>query len=314
MVFGSGNFLYKRDELWELKVKEEWDIKEVAGISIDEEDNIYVLTRVLPPIIVFSKNGSTLETFGDNIFERAHGMYRDINGFLYGVDDASHCVYKFNKDRKVVMVIGNKGICSNTGYDHKKGLLSVLRSSGPFNRPTRLVSDRLGNIYITDGYGNARVHKFNNSGELLLSWGEPGDAPGQFNTPHGIAIDKDDVVYIADRKNNRVQRFTGEGKFIDMWTNLHRPSDIWIDSNEIVYISENKRTNNFNDTPSRVSIFNKNGILLSRLGDDNFTYTETIGFQSAHGLALDSEGSIYIGNVGKKWPKGYNGLHKYRRV
>ena len=313
MRLGSGEFIYECDESWAREAKERLHIGVVAGVSVDAEDNVYVLARSNPPAIVLNRKGEVLETFGAGLFGRAHGMFRDRDGSLFGVDDARHAVFKFNAKREVVMTLGTPDRASDTGYgeDHK----TVERAAGPFNRPTRLVTDDRGNIYVTDGYGNARVHKFDAQGRLLLSWGEPGAGPGQFNLPHGIGISPDNrTLYVADRQNFRVQLFTTEGEPLASWGDFHRPSDIWVDRSGLIYVSENKRCSGFGPAPSRVSIVAPGGEILARLGGGAEEYSEASGFFSAHGVAVDSEGSIYVGNVGQNWPKGASGLFRYVRV
>lgn len=313
MHFGSGDFVYEYVEGWGQQ-QDRIVFKEIAGISVDACDQIYVLTRTEAPVVVMNKDGEILETFGQGIFKRAHGLYRDRDGFLFGVDDGDHAVYKFSPDKELIMTIGTKGTASDTGYVSKEYKNEVLKAAGPFNRPTRLTADEDGNLYITDGYGNARVHKFDPAGRLLFSWGEPGTAPGQFKLPHGIGIDKNNILYVADRSNNRVQLFDRDGSVLDVWTGFERPSDIWVDRDGIIFVSECLRTSNFTCAPSRISILDRSGRLLSRLEDEHRFYDASVGHRCAHGMAIDSEGSIYLGNVGQKFPEGYSGLAKYRRV
>lgn len=314
MRYGSGKYTYVCDVNWAKDVIEKYKIAVVAGVTVDDQDNVYVLTRSNPPAIVLDKSGKELETFGNGLFGRAHGMFRDKDGCLFGVDDARHVVYKFNDKREVTMTLGTPDAATDTGYT--KDSKVVERSAGPFNRPTRVVTDDKGNIYITDGYGNARVHKFDAQGNLLKSWGTPGSEPGQFNLPHGIGISRDNkTLYVADRQNNRVQLFTTDGNFIDAWDDFKRPSDIWVDREGVIYVSENRRSSNFEGfPPSRVTILTSDGKILARLGEETSFYSEEKGFYSAHGLAVDREGSIYVGCVGQRWPEGFSGLFKYRRV
>lgn len=323
MRFGSGDFIYEYVENWGQRPqnKDKPDnqeksikLKQIAGVSVDSDDNIYVLTRTETPVVVMNKDGMILETFGEGIFGRAHGLFRTREGFLFGVDDQDHAVYKFSPDKQLVMTIGTKGRASDTGYENTDGRNTVLHSAGPFNRPTRLTEDEEGNLYVSDGYGNARIHKFDPSGNLILSWGKPGKEPGQFNLPHGIGLGHNGVLYVADRQNNRVQLFTKNGCVLGEWTDFERPSDIWIDRSGLIFVSECLRTSNFTNSPSRISILNQNGNLLARLEDPDAFYDPQIGHRCAHGMAIDSEGSIYIGNVGQKFPENYSGLAKYKRV
>lgn len=313
MIYGSGDYRYECVTNWGRDVKQRWNVKEAAGITADDEDHIYLLTRTVPPVIVLDRDGHALSSFGEDIFVRAHGMYRDKDGTIYGVDDGGHAVYQFGEDQTLQRVWGTRGVPSDTGCigkDYK----TIRQSAGPFCFPTRLTTDANGNVYVTDGYGNARVHKFTHDGKLLLSWGEPGDGPGQFHLPHGIAIDQDDILYVADRQNHRIQLFKTDGAYIDSWTDFHRPSDIWIDKNGILYIAECKRTSKWSDAPSRVSVVERSGKLLARLEDDSSTYDINQGSRCAHGLCVDSEGSIYVTEVGKKLADNFFGLRKYRRI
>lgn len=295
-----------------MEAKKRWNVKEVAGLGVDERDQVYLLTRVQPPVIVMSKDGRVLDWFGNQVFIRPHGMYLNTDGSVLGVDDGGHAVYRFNPQHELVQVIGTRGVPSDTGCVNKD-YRTIQHSAGPFNYPTRLTRDSDGMIYVTDGYGNARVHKFDPKGNLIMSWGEPGDAPGCFNLPHGIAIDKNGLLYVADRQNHRIQRFDTNGKFIDQWTGLHRPSDVWIDKDDNVFVAECKRSSVFSDKPSRISIFNMDGELKARLGGNDF-YELSQGSHCAHGMVVDSEGSLYIGEVGKNLPDSFFGVKKYRRV
>ncbi|MCD8125676.1 MAG: peptidyl-alpha-hydroxyglycine alpha-amidating lyase family protein [Lachnospiraceae bacterium] len=311
MYFGSGDFVYEYVEGWG---QENTSFKEVAGISVDSEDHVYVLTRTETPVYVMTKDGVVLETFGQGIFGRAHGLYRNREGFLFCVDDKFHTVYKFSPKKELVLTLGTRGLASDTGYVCKDYKSVVLRAAGPFNRPTRLTADLDHNLYVTDGYGNARVHKFDSKGNLLFSWGQPGSGPGQFNLPHGIGIDRNGILYVADRQNNRVQLFDTSGKYLDEWNTFSRPSDVWVDENDLIYVSECLRSSHFTEVPSRISILNREGQLLTRLEDPNAFYDPRLGHHCVHGLAVDSEGSIYVGNVGRNLPENYCGLAKYRRI
>jgi len=146
-----------------------------------------------------------------------------------------------------------------------------------------------GEIYVTDGYGNARVHKFSPNGDLLFSWGEPGYAPGQFMLPHSVRVDKEGRVWVVDRENSRIQIFNAQGEFLNQWTDLCRPTDICIDDEEVVYVSEL--------SPPRISIFTIKGKLLARWGNEGEGSKEKVLFFDPHDIAVDSQGDIYVGDV-----------------
>jgi len=142
-------------------------------------------------------------------------------------------------------------------------------------------------MYIADGYGNARVHKFSPDGKLLLSWGEPGGAPGQFRLPHNICLDRQERVWIPDRENSRIQIFTSQGEFITEWTDVIRPTHVFIDEEDTVYISE---------LCLRVSIFTIDGKLVTRWGNEG-NEKDTALFHAPHVIAVDSRGDLYVGEV-----------------
>ena len=144
-------------------------------------------------------------------FKRAHGLHIDADDNLYCTDDGDHTVRKCTTDGKVLLTIG---------IPDKP---APYMSGEPFNRCTHTALSPKGEIYVSDGYGNACVHKYTPDGKLMKTWGEPGTDPGQFNIVHNIATDADGWVYVADRENHRVQVFNGNGKYETQWNNLHRP-------------------------------------------------------------------------------------------
>ena len=183
-------------------------------------------------------------------------------------------------------------------------------SQQPFNRCTHTALSPSGELYISDGYGNARVHVFAPSGKLLSSWGGPGTGPGEFNLPHNICCDDDGWVYVADRESHRVQVFDGKGKYETQWNNLHRPSGLFMPKGKcpICYIGEcgpvmgvNRASPNLGP---RVSIVDNKGALLARFGDVAGAGNAPGQFISPHGMAVDSRGDVYVGEVSATaWPQ-----------
>jgi DNA-binding beta-propeller fold protein YncE len=199
-------------------------------------------------------------------------------------------------------------------------------SGEPFHRCTHTALSPQDDLYVSDGYGNSRVHKFAPNGTLLRSWGEPGTDPGQFNIPHNICCDAEGWVYVADRENHRVQVFDGNGRYETQWNNMHRPSGLYMEraAQSRFYIGEIGGGVAVNqDMPNigpRISIYSPKGELLARLGSRP-AGLEPGQFISPHGLAVDSRGDIYVGEVSyTNWgrrgpiPPGLRSLQKLVKV
>jgi DNA-binding beta-propeller fold protein YncE len=182
---------------------------------------------------------------------------------------------------------------------------NIQRPGPPFNFPTNLAISPNGDLYVADGYGNARIHRFSPDGTLLMSWGEPGSGPGQFHVPHGIAIDRHGTIYVADRENSRIQLFTAEGKFLTEWTDIARPCQVFIDDTSCVYVAElgyraGMWPGTHPPTPAatggRLSIFDIHGQLLARWGGGDNPCAPG-DFFAPHDVWVDSRGDIYVSEV-----------------
>jgi len=309
MSYGAGKYRYELVDAW-AKLPEGWSFIDVCGLSIDSQDRVFVLNRGDHPVMVFDREGRLLTSWGEGYFKRAHGSFVGADGSVYCTDDGNHTVSKFTPEGKLLAVLGTKDQPSDTGYVPQSGfyesLATIRRGGPPFNRPTDVALSPSGEIYVSDGYGNARVHKFAPDGTLLFSWGEPGDAPGQFRLPHGVWTDKWERVWVADRENNRIQIFGAHGEFLSQWTDLSRPTDIFIDDEETVYVSELDR---------RVSIFAIDGKLLARWGSQGQDKATAL-FLAPHAIAVDSRGDLYVGEVSKTYAgvdRGARTVQKFAR-
>lgn len=309
MSYGSGKYTYELVDGW-AKYPKDWSILDVGGIAIDKQDRVYVFNRGAHPLLIFDREGNFQSTWGEGLFKRAHGSCIDPEGNIYCTDDFNHTVRKFTPDGKLLMTLGTEDKPSDTGYvkkfDFFCSLATITRAGGPFNRPTGVAMGPSGNLYISDGYGNAQVHKFSGDGKYLFSWGEPGTGPGQFRLPHNIWVDKQERVWIPDRENHRIQIFDSKGKLLNMWTDLIRPTDLFIDDEDTVYVS---------DLADRVSIYTIDGKLLSQWASEGLDKDKAL-FLAPHAIAVDSQGSIYVGEVsytGHKIDKGPKVIQKFRR-
>ena len=313
VILGEGNFKYEALDEWE-KLTDGVRLIETPGVAVNSKDEVFAFTRNADnPIVVFDCDGNILRTFGQGIFgQRTHGIFIGPDDSVWCVDDGIHTITKFTPEGKLLMTIGATGQPSKAW------------SGEPFNRPTHAaVSPNTGNIYITDGYGNSRVHKYSPDGTFILSWGEPGIDAGQFIRPHNVAVDADDLVYVADRECHRMQVFDADGKFITMWNNIHRPDGMTLGPDGNIYIGELNGMGGVDDAPGlghRVSILSKKGELLARFGDPE-EGEEPGKFIAPHGIAVDSHGDIYVGEVaftirGRHLdpPKEYRSLKKLRKV
>ncbi len=288
-IMGEGEHRYRVDMEW-AKLPEGWSFQDVAAVAVDSKDQVYVFNRGEHPMIIFDRDGNFLRAWGEGLFSRPHGLHIAADETLFCTDDGDHTLRQCTPDGKVLMTIGIPGKPSE------------YMSGEAFHRCTHSAQSPEGDIYVSDGYGNARVHKYSPDGKLLFSWGEPGTDPGQFNIPHNICCDADGWVYVADRENHRVQVFDGKGRYETQWNNMHRPCGICMScmGETLFYIGElgpgmNVNRNMPNVGP-RLSILKGDGTALARLG--NLPAGEgPARFLAPHGLATDRHGDIYVGEV-----------------
>ena len=287
MQIGTGSFTYEPQATWE-QLPEGMTLHETPGVAVDGDDNVYLLTRnTANPVIVLNRNGEFIRTFGAGTFtDRTHAILAAPDGFVYCADDGAHTITKWTPDGELLMTIGTPGEPS------------APFSGEPFNRPTDMVVAADGSIFISDGYGNARIHKYSADGELLTSWGEPGIDPGQFMVPHNLAIDGD-RIYVADRESHRVQLFDLDGSLISVWNNIHRPCGLALGPEGNVYVGELNGVALMEGAAGvghRVSVLDRDGRLLARVGDPE-EGEEPGRFIAPHGIAVDSHGDVYVGEV-----------------
>jgi DNA-binding beta-propeller fold protein YncE len=281
---GSGSYAYEVIENW-ATLPAGWTFGGVSAVATDSQDRVYAFQRKDPPVVVFDRNGTYLDSWGSRAFADPHGI-NIVDDVIYVTDRNDHVALKFTLDGRPLMVVGERGKASDTGAT--KDIELPPRSAGPFNKPTEMMVAPSGDLYVSDGYRNSRVHRFSSQGALIDSWGHPGKTePGEFHLPHSLWVDRQGLVYVCDRENSRVQVFTAAGKFLSQWRDIHKPTDICFDSREIAYISEQR--------PS-ISVLEKNGKVLARFDSP-----------SGHGLWVDSTGDIYLASVSGK------SLTKYAR-
>jgi DNA-binding beta-propeller fold protein YncE len=254
--------------------------------------------------MIYDRSGKFLRSWGEGEFTyRTHGITIGPDDMVYCTDDGNHTIRKFTPSGKLLLTLGTMNTPSDTGYDGKS-TATVSRAGGPFNRPTNLAIGPRGDLYVSDGYGNCRVHRFSPGGELRQSWGEPGTGPGQFFLPHGIAVAADGRVFVCDRENDRIQVFSPDGEYLTEWTDTQRPTHLVFDRQGRAYVSElwwhkgqtSRRHGPIEvPRPGRVSVLDAAGRVLARWGTPDATAAGS--FAAPHGIAVDSRGAIYVSEV-----------------
>jgi sugar lactone lactonase YvrE len=210
-----------------LKLPPDLYLGEVAGVALNSKGHIFVFSRGnttgpayaagAAQLLEFAPDGKFIREIGHNLYawSYAHAVKVDSQDNIWVTDKGSDMVIKFNPEGRVSMVFGRKQEASDEGTGPLKKVQPPLPpEDGLFRQVTDVAWDAAGNTYISDGYINSRVAKVDKDGNWLKSWGEPGDKPGQFNTPHSIALDAEGNVYVADRGNARIQVFDGNGTFL----------------------------------------------------------------------------------------------------
>jgi hypothetical protein len=204
---------------------------EATGVAVNSKGHVFVFSRgnttgpayaaAAAQLLEFASDGKFLREIGHHLYawSFAHTVKVDMDDNVWVTDKGSDMVIKFNPEGRVVMVFGRKQEASDEGTEPLKHVRPPLPPvDGMFRQVTDVAWDTSGNTYISDGYVNSRIAKVDKAGNWLKSWGEPGDQPGQFNTPHSIAVDAQNNIYVADRGNRRIQVFDTDGKFLRQFT------------------------------------------------------------------------------------------------
>ena len=281
-----------------------YEHRDVAGVAVDGEDRIFLICRGDHPIIVYDRKGNFIRSWGEGDFTyRTHGITVAADGTVWCTDDGNHTVRRFTPEGKLLMTLGTPNTAADTGYDGKD-YMTITKPADAFNRPTNLAIGPKGDLYVSDGYGNCRVHRFSPTGERKRSWGVPGTGPGQFYLPHGIAVAADGRVFVCDRENDRIQIFSPEGEYLSEWTDTQRPTHLVFDAKGRAFVSElwwysgqtSRRQGPISQArPGRVSVFDPEGRVLARWGGPEASAPGNLA--AAHGIAVDSKGDVYVSEV-----------------
>ncbi|HJZ69826.1 MAG TPA: peptidyl-alpha-hydroxyglycine alpha-amidating lyase family protein [Blastocatellia bacterium] len=209
-----------------LKLPPDLHLGEATGVAVNSKGHVFVFSRgnttgpaygaTAAQLLEFDRNGKFIREIGKNLYawSYAHVVRIDKDDNIWAVDKGSDMVIKFNPEGRVVMVFGRKKEASDEAVPWTRVTPPRPAVDGMFRQPTDVTWDTEGNIFISDGYINSRVAKFDKNGEWVKQWGDRGNKPGEFNTPHSIASDAKGNIYVADRANRRIQVFTPNGDFI----------------------------------------------------------------------------------------------------
>jgi peptidylamidoglycolate lyase len=271
-------------------------LSQVTGVAIDSFQNVFLIHRagrewsepfpdstisLSTVLLLDGGNGTLMKSWGENIFIMPHGLSVDHKNNFWITDVALHQVFKFSHDGHLLMKLGEASVSGNDSLH--------------FNRPTDVAVSEDGKIYVSDGYLNSRIACFSPSGKYLFEWGKKGNKPGEFDVPHGIALDYHKNVYVADRENNRIQKFDSMGKFILEWKNEK--------ATQLYSVAVNK------DQPFAID-YHTIGMVLIK-GSDILQFDSTLkilnrfgrsgNYQGPisryHDIAADKMGNLYVGDI-----------------
>jgi hypothetical protein len=286
---------------------------ELGAVSVDRRGNVWAIERCgantcagskLDPIVEFDPSGKFLKSFGAGMFVFPHSIYVDKSDNVWVADERAAnekelaaspdakgkgcVVVKFTPDGKVLMTLGTPGMAGNP--------------PSALIRPLSVVVGLKGDIFVADGdpadsNTNARILKFSKSGKFTKAWGKRGSSPGEFNTPHALAMDSRGRLFVADRDNNRVQIFNQDGKFLEEWKQFGNPTGIFIDVNDMLYVSDTQSDEKINPGFARgIRIGStQDGVvktLIPVLGPGEKDHLGR-SFAGAEGVAADAMGNVY---------------------
>ena len=245
---------------------------EASGIALDSKGHIYLFQRAEPMLAEYDAEGNYMRSLGEGLFTHPHGLRIDSEDNLWTTDDGSHVVLKLSPAGRVLLVLGRRGVAAESDW--------------LFNQPTDVAFGKHGEIYVSDGYGNSRIVKFDRDGKFIKAWGKYGTGPGEFNLPHSVVVDDQETVYVADRENQRIQIFDADGKFLREWTGIGYPYGLFITPDQHVWMIDGGY--------DRLIELDRDGKILGALGDPGHAPGE---FAWGHFLAIGKDKKIYVADV-----------------
>lgn len=283
---------YEVDPSWPKRAPGvEWG--ETSGVAVDPQDQVWIFTRAKPPVQVYAPDGSLVRSWGEDLVDIAHDIKFDKQGNVWLSDVGKQVVMQCTPEGKLLKTLGTP---NETGCDERH-----------LHRPTDMAITPDGQVFVADGYGNARIVHYDANGKFVKAWGKMGTGPGEFNLPHGIALDSQGRLYVADRNNVRVQVFDQQGTFLAEWRNLLVPWSFWISPKDEIWVCGSspmvwRSEDGVLGCPPKDQLFMKfdtSGKLLQLWtipkGEDGKEKPGELNW--VHSLALDSHGNIYAVDI-----------------
>ena len=267
LIAALGDRRYRIERHW-AKLPEGMSFGRLSQVAVAADGRVFVLQRSDPPVLVFGPDGSFSGGLLEGRVIDGHGIHLDRR------PDGTERLLIVDRDAHEI-------VCTDLeGHVHfSLGKRNEPAFEAPFNSPTDVTVAEDGEIYVSDGYGNARVHRFSADGRHLASWGVLGTAPGAFSTPHAITMDTKDRVLVADRENGRVQVFDRDGGPIAVWEGMYNPMDVVVDDRGVVLVS---------DQVPRIHALDDEGTQIGRARAAN---------NGAHGMAVAPDGSVFLAEL-----------------
>jgi len=250
-----------------------------SGVAVNSKGNIFVLHRGPSPVMEFDPGGKFIRAFGTGLFDRPHGLRVDAQDNIWATDVATHMVYKFSPEGRILLVLGNRG---SAGEMHPYGHLRL------FNEPNDVSVGPAGDIYVAQGHGRGepKIVKFDKDGNFTKAWGKKGTGPGEFDIAHSVAIDAKGLVYIADRNNQRIQVFDAGGTYLRESKHPGTPCGLFITPDQHLWLAHGHA--------GQVMKLDLNGKVLGVTGKQG----KAVGqFGEAHFIALNAKGDIYVADT-----------------
>ena len=245
---------------------------EAAGVAVNSKGHIYLFQRTKPMLTEYDAKGNFVQSLGEGLFQHPHGLRIDDEDNLWTTDDGNHLVLKLSPSGSVMLVLGR--------------INTPAEADWLFNKPADIAFGKNGEIYVADGYGNSRVIKFDRDGNYMTSWGKYGTAPGEFNLPHSVAVDREGRVYVGDRENQRIQIFDADGHFLKEWKGIGFPYGLVITADQHVWMTDGGY--------DRIVELNQDGKILGAFGEPGHKPGQMAW---AHFMAMGPDQTIYVADV-----------------